>query len=89
MYNRDGMPQILDDMDTCIVESNFTGLKGFAKLFHDSRFFKALGHTLLFTVISVAIELVIGMILEMCIRDSFYCNHPVTPKCGRLMPSVV
>ena len=38
MYNRDGMPQILDDMDTCIVESNFTGLKGFAKLFHDSRF---------------------------------------------------
>ena len=65
MYNRDGMPQILDDMDTCIVESNFTGLKGFAKLFHDSRFFKALGHTLLFTVISVAIELVIGMILAL------------------------
>ena len=65
MYNRDGMPQILDDMDSCVVESNFIGLKGFGKLFTDTRFFKALLHTLLFTVISVAIELVIGMILAL------------------------
>ena len=65
MYNREGMPKILDDMDNCVVASNFIGLKGFAKLFTDTRFYKALLHTLLFTVISVAIELVIGMILAL------------------------
>ena len=48
-----------------MVASNFIGLKGFAKLFTDTRFYKALLHTLLFTVISVAIELVIGMILAL------------------------
>ena len=31
MYNREGMPKILDDMDNCVVASNFIGLKGFAK----------------------------------------------------------
>lgn len=64
-YNRDNMPQILEEMDSCVVESNFIGLKGFQKLFGDSRFFKALGNTFMFTLISVAIELVIGMILAL------------------------
>lgn len=64
-YNKDKVPQILEEMDSCVVESNFIGTKGFQKLFHDTRFFKALGHTLLFTIISVAIELVIGMILAL------------------------
>lgn len=52
MYNRDGMPQILDDMDSCVVESNFIGLKGFGKLFTDTRFFKALLHTAVYRYIS-------------------------------------
>lgn len=64
-YNRDNMPQILEEMDSCVVESNFIGLKGFQKLFGDTRFFKALGNTFMFTLISVAIELVIGMILAL------------------------
>lgn len=64
-YNAENVPQILDEMDSCIVESNFIGLKGYARLFRDGRFFKALGHTLGFTVISVAIELVLGMLLAL------------------------
>lgn len=64
-YNVENMPQILGEMESCIVESNFIGLEGFGKLFQDTRFFKALGHTLLFTVISVFLELVLGMILAL------------------------
>ncbi|WP_230398553.1 carbohydrate ABC transporter permease [Novisyntrophococcus fermenticellae] len=70
MYNREGMPQILDEMDSCIVNTNFTGLQAYGKLIHDTRFFKALGHTMLFTVISVAIELVIGMLLALIMNKA-------------------
>lgn len=69
-YNAENMPQILDEMDTCIVKSNFIGLSGFAQLFHDTRFFKALGHTLGFTVISVALELVLGMLLALIMNKA-------------------
>lgn len=64
-YNKENIPQILDEMETCVIRSNFTGLEGYAKLLKDGRFFKALGHTLLFTVISVTLELVLGMLLAL------------------------
>ncbi len=64
-YNVDNMPQITNDIRSCVVESNFTGFSGFAKLLQDTRFLKALGNTLLFTMISVALELVLGMILAL------------------------
>lgn len=70
MYNREGMPQILDEMDSCIVNTNFTGVHAYGKLIRDTRFFKALGHTMLFTVISVAIELVIGMLLALIMNKA-------------------
>ena len=63
-YNKDKIPEILDEMDTCIVKSNFIGLKAYGNLIKDTRFWKALGHTLIFTVISVGIELVLGMLLK-------------------------
>ena len=69
-YNAENMPQILNEMDTCIVKSNFIGLSGFAQLFQDTRFFKALGHTLVFTVISVALELVLGMLLALIMNKA-------------------
>lgn len=64
-YNVDNMPQIINDMRSCIVESNFTAFSGFMKLLQDNRFLRALGNTLLFTVISVALELVLGMVLAL------------------------
>lgn len=64
-YNKENMPQILADVESCIVKSNFIGAAGYVKLFKDTRFLKALGHTFLFTVISVSIELVLGMILAL------------------------
>ncbi|MDD2973031.1 MAG: sugar ABC transporter permease [Lachnospiraceae bacterium] len=64
-YNAENLPQIIKDMRSTIVESNFIGAAGFTQLLHDTRFSKALGNTLLFTVISVTLELVLGMLLAL------------------------
>lgn len=69
-YNKDKVPEILDEMDTCIVESNFIGLKAYGNLLKDTRFWKALGHTLIFTVLSVSIELVLGMLLALIMNKA-------------------
>lgn len=69
-YNKDKIPEILDEMDICIVKSNFIGLKAYGNLIKDTRFWKALGHTLIFTVISVGIELVLGMILALIMNKA-------------------
>lgn len=69
-YNKDKVPEILDEMDTCIVESNFIGLKAYGNLLTDTRFWKALGHTLIFTVLSVSIELVLGMLLALIMNKA-------------------
>lgn len=69
-YNKDKIPEILDEMDTCIVKSNFIGLKAYGNLIKDTRFWKALGHTLIFTVISVGFELVLGMLLALIMNKA-------------------
>ena len=69
-YYKDKVPEILDEMDTCIVKSNFIGLKAYGNLIKDTRFWKALGHTLIFTVISVGIELVLGMLLALIMNKA-------------------
>ena len=69
-YNKDKIPEILDEMDICIVKSNFIGLKAYGNLIKDTRFWKALGHTLIFTVISVGIELVLGMRLALIMNKA-------------------
>ncbi len=58
-------PQLLDEMETCLVSSNFIGIDNYTRLFHDSRFGQSVGHTFVFTIISVAIELVLGMGLAL------------------------
>ena len=60
----------LAEMRSCIVGSNFVGLAGYQKLLQDARFFTALKNTLVFTVISVAIELVLGMALALIMDKS-------------------
>lgn len=69
-YNKDNMPQILDDMDACIIKSNFIGLKGYAELLSDTRFWLALGHTVYFTAISVGLEFVLGMLLALIMNKA-------------------
>jgi multiple sugar transport system permease protein len=63
-------PQILDEMETCLVGSNFIGLSAYGRLMNDSRFGQAVGNTFEFTIISVAIELVLGMALALIMNKA-------------------
>ncbi|MDD3219605.1 MAG: sugar ABC transporter permease [Lachnospiraceae bacterium] len=69
-YNRENIDTILQNLSTCIVESNFTGVANFAKLFQDSRFWAALAHTLIFMALSVSIEFVLGMCLALIMNKA-------------------
>ncbi len=61
---------ILAEMHTCLINSNFTGLSAYAKLLHDTRFFRSLQSTVIFTVISVSLELVLGMGLALIMNQA-------------------
>jgi ABC-type sugar transport system permease subunit len=49
----------------------FVGLDNYVELAHDPRFWSALGHTLFFTVVTVALELVLGMVLALAMNGAF------------------
>lgn len=49
----------------------FIGLGNYAQIIHDARFWGALGHTALFTVASVALELVLGLIFALAMNRTF------------------
>lgn len=49
----------------------FVGLGNYAAIIHDPRFWGALGHTALFTVVSVLLELVLGLIFALAMNRAF------------------
>lgn len=69
-YHREDMPVLLEEMRSCFIEPNFTGLANYAKLAADTRFWQALRTTLVFTVISVSAELVLGMALALIMNKA-------------------
>lgn len=56
---------LFDEMSGCVISGNFSGLQAYSKLIRDTRFGKSLKSTLIFTVISVFFELVLGMALAL------------------------
>ena len=61
---------IFDEMDHCLIGSNFTGFDAYVRLLHDTRFFHSLKSTAIFTVISVSLELVFGMGLALIMNQA-------------------
>jgi len=51
------------------TDTGFVGLRNFAMLFHDTRLWQALLHTVTFTVIALPIELVLGLALAQLFLD--------------------
>jgi ABC-type sugar transport system permease subunit len=49
----------------------FVGLGNYITILHDARFWQALGHTALFTVISVSVELSLGLLLALAMNRAF------------------
>jgi multiple sugar transport system permease protein len=50
-------------------DTSFSGLVNYARLFKDARLWGAIGHTVLFTVIALPIELVLGMAMALLFLD--------------------
>jgi multiple sugar transport system permease protein len=49
----------------------FIGLGNYAELVRDPRFWSALGHTLFFTLVSVSLELILGLALALAMNSAF------------------
>lgn len=50
-------------------DTSFSGLVNYARLFEDARLWGAIGHTVVFTVIALPIELVLGMAMALLFLD--------------------
>ncbi|MGB9780348.1 MAG: carbohydrate ABC transporter permease [Caldanaerobacter sp.] len=50
---------------------HFVGLQNYISLFHDSRFWSATFNTIVFTIVSVSLELILGMIMALLMNKSF------------------
>lgn len=68
-YNREGVAAILESVEDCFIVRNYIGLRGYAEVLRDGRFWNATLNTVYFTVISVAIEFVLGLALAMVMNQ--------------------
>lgn len=68
--NSENLKMIIDEMSTCMIDSNFVGIRNYNKLFQDKRFGASIWHTLFFTIVSVACELVLGMTLALIMNKA-------------------
>ena len=53
------------------LEPVFTGLENYARMFGDGRFWSSLGNTAVFTVISLFLELVLGILVALVLDQQF------------------
>lgn len=61
---------IVQDLKKCIVDSNFIGLKGYSNALKDPRIKDGLSHTLVFTIVSVFFEFILGLGLAIIMNKS-------------------
>lgn len=63
--NAESLPKIFEGLKSSVSPPNFIGLDGYRKIFGDRRFAAALVQTILFTLVSVSVEFVLGLFLAM------------------------
>lgn len=68
--DRENLRLVMEDMRKCYVSSNFIGLKGYQKALSDVRVHDAMWHTVVFTIISVAFELMLGLGLAIIMNKA-------------------
>ncbi|RWZ59128.1 sugar ABC transporter permease [Halobacillus fulvus] len=59
-------------LNDSIIEPNFIGFEHYSNNLTDSRLWKSLGNTMVFTVVSVGFELVLGMGIALLINKAFF-----------------
>lgn len=63
--------ELLQSTHNTILKSNFIGFKNYTKYMKDKRMWQSLGNTTFFTVVSVAFELVLGLMIALLINRAF------------------
>ncbi|WP_069999574.1 carbohydrate ABC transporter permease [Cellulosilyticum sp. I15G10I2] len=70
LSNRENIQMIIEDLEKCLISSNFIGLGSYGRVLQDLRFWSALKNTIVFTVISVSIEFTLGLALAMIMNKA-------------------
>ncbi|NMA48464.1 MAG: sugar ABC transporter permease [Tissierellia bacterium] len=70
-YSPDDTFAVASEFDTTIIKSNFVGADNFIKVIKDRRVRSTLTFTLLFTLISVVLELIFGLSLALIMNKPF------------------
>ena len=66
----DKLSLLFDEISTCKISSNFTGLAAYKQILKDTRFTTSLGTTIIFTVLSVFFEFVLGLGLALIMNKA-------------------
>ena len=66
----DKLSLLFEEIKTCKISDNFTGLAAYKQVLQDTRFGKSLGTTITFTVISVFFEFVLGLALALIMNKA-------------------
>nr|WP_227394625.1 sugar ABC transporter permease [Jeotgalibacillus aurantiacus] len=61
----------LGTVDTTLIESNFIGFSNYQRYLTDGRMWQSMWNTLLFTIVSVGAELVLGLMIALLINRAF------------------
>lgn len=72
LVHKEDLPKLVNDIQHSIVPSNFIGLDGYKHALTDPRVGVAMRNTLIFTVISVFLEFVLGMGLALVLNKSLF-----------------
>ncbi|WP_096271079.1 carbohydrate ABC transporter permease [Paucisalibacillus globulus] len=72
LTHADSLPLLVEDFNKSIIPSNFIGLQAYKDALGDNRVHTALWNTILFTVVSVAIELVLGLGLALILNKAMF-----------------
>lgn len=69
-YSREDMLAVSSELDTAIIESNYSGFDNFSTVLTDKRVGASFVFTLVFTFISVFLELCLGMMLALIMNKA-------------------
>ena len=66
----DKLSLLFDEINTCKISSNFRGIAAYKQILKDKRFSTSLGTTIIFTVLSVFFEFVLGLGLALIMNKA-------------------
>lgn len=72
LIHKEDLPALTEDLKNSIIPSNLIGLAGYQKMLTDERVGIALWNTIFFTIVSVAVELLLGLGLALILNKAMF-----------------